>query len=347
MGAIDAARAALTHSALVPLWRPLVSDLVVVLTLHRFGDRELGVTGTSVTDLRANLAFLRRHRFRVSSMNDLLSPSAPLRTGGPHVVFTVDDGYAEFANVAAPVFAEFDCPVTVFITTGPVDGGVWYWWDRVAFAIQRTKRTSFDIEVGGRSLQWSWQSAQERVVALNAIREALKDVPDDEKERVLAAMPERLDVAVPSAPPPEFAAMSWDDVRRCTKLGVTFGPHSVTHPILPHVDEARALREIRDSWQRLREKCDATVPVFAYPNGAHSAREFALLAKTDLRAAVTTWHRYAALNAFQSNESETRFAIPRFGYAGNPAQFVQIVTGVERLKMGLRRGRDGWRAVGA
>jgi peptidoglycan/xylan/chitin deacetylase (PgdA/CDA1 family) len=348
VGAMDAARAALTHRALVPLWRPLVNDLAVVLTLHRFADPARGVPGTPIDLLRANLAFLRRHQFPIAALGDMLSGDPPGHPrGGPYVVFTVDDGYAEFASVAAPVFAEFDCPVTVFTATGPVDKGTWYWWDRVDFAIGQTAKATLSLDLGGRTLSWRWHSPADRDAALESVNESLKLVSDEEKERALVTLAEQLGVEIPSAPPPKFAAMSWDDVRRCAKMGVTFGPHSVTHPILPQVDAARADWEMRESWRRLQAECTATVPVFCYPNGAYSDREIGLLAATDMKAAVTMFSRYAAARAFQSALPTTRFAVPRFGYSGDPAQFVQIVTGLERLKLALRRGREGWRAVGA
>lgn len=348
MGAIDAARAALTHSSLVPLWRPLVSDLAVVLTLHRFADPARRVPGTSIDDLRTNLGFLRRHRFRTASLNELLNGTDTARGSGPFVVFTVDDGYAEFADIAAPVFAEFDCPVTVFITTGPVDGNMWYWWDRASYALRETRATSVEITLGGRATRWEWRSPAQREEALSSLCEALKLVTDEEKELALKVLADRLAVSMPSVPPPQFAAMSWSDVRRCAKLGVTFGPHTVSHPILPHVDAARSDREIRESWKRLATECgDATVPVFCYPNGAYSDREVELLAATEMKAAVTTFQRYAATAAFRTEDTGTRYGIPRFAYSGSPGQFVQIVTGVERLKLALRRGRSGWRAIGA
>ena len=314
VGAIDAARAALTHGALVPLWRPLVSELAVVLTLHRFADRDRGVAGTPVDLLRANLEFLRRHQFPVAALGDLVSDPPGPRPTGPQVVFTVDDGYAEFATVAAPVFAEFDCPVTVFMTTGPVDNGTWYWWDRVDYAIGKTTRPGLSLELGGRRMHWQWRSPGDRDIALASVNEALKVVSDEEKERAIVLIADQLNVAIPSGPPPRFAAMSWDDVRRCAKMGVTFGPHSVTHPILPQVDAARSDWEMRESWRRLQVECSATVPVFCYPNGAYSDREVSLLAATDLKAAVTTFSRYAAVGAFQSPSPTARFAVPRFGY---------------------------------
>src|SRR5262245_19621704 len=63
MSVKSAALAAITQDAFVPLWRSLVSDSVVALMLHRFADREAGIYGDSPDALRANLEFLRRHRF--------------------------------------------------------------------------------------------------------------------------------------------------------------------------------------------------------------------------------------------------------------------------------------------
>ena len=49
------------------------------------------------------------------------------------VAFTIDDGYVEQATVAAPVFAEFDCPVTTFVTSGFLDRALWFWWDQIEY----------------------------------------------------------------------------------------------------------------------------------------------------------------------------------------------------------------------
>jgi peptidoglycan/xylan/chitin deacetylase (PgdA/CDA1 family) len=346
MGVKDAALAAMTHDALVPLWRPFVNDLVVALMLHRFNDPEHGGCGHSIAELRSNLAFLRRHRFHLASLDEMVAPDDPERpVTAPTVVFTIDDGYADFATVAAPVFAEFDCPATVFVVTGAIDQTTWMWWDRVELAVEGTKRMSVELRVAGAPMRWSLESPLQRRAAINSICEALKIVPDGEKERLLSELERDLDADLPAMPPPRYAAMSWSDVRRCAGNGITFAPHTVTHPMLPQVDDAKAEWEITESWQRLREECDATVPVFCYPNGAYTHRDVSILSRTGLVAAVTTQPRYASRRAFHTSDDETRFGVPRFSYVDKREWFVQVVTGVERLKMALRG--ETWGAVGA
>ena len=68
------------------------------------------------------------------------------------VVFTVDDGYADFADIASPVFAAYDCPVTVFLITDFVSGRLWNWWDKVDWVFRESKRDALNFEIAGENL---------------------------------------------------------------------------------------------------------------------------------------------------------------------------------------------------
>jgi peptidoglycan/xylan/chitin deacetylase (PgdA/CDA1 family) len=136
-------------------------------------------------------------------------------------------------------------------------------------------------------------------------------------------------------------------VRRCAKGGVAFGPHTVTHPMLSQISESEAEWEISQSWKRLRAESDAAVPVFCYPSGVFSARDVNILRRNDLVAAVTTRPSYASRQLGNAAGSEARFHLPRFNYANDEAEFVSVVTGLDRVNSYLKQGRAGWHAVGA
>lgn len=347
-GAKRTVLAMLTHFASVPYWRPLVNNVVTLFMLHRFADAHRGVDGVSADDLRNSLAFLRRERFQLVGLGDLLAgATTKLLPNRPSVVFTVDDGYVDFASAAAPIFAEFDCPVTVFLTTGPVDDRTWFWWDRVEFMLDATEHSHLQFDLGSGPASWQWSSAPERRRAAVDITNRLKTVSNDEKHAALASLASQLDVEVPATPPPRYAAMSWDDVRQCAASGVTFAPHTVTHPILTQVGADQAEWEIGESWRRLSHECDATVPVFSYPNGVFSEREVDLAARCGLAGAVTTKPYYASPNVLRDSSSPARFRVPRFEYPpGDRTEFVSVVTGLDRVNAFLREGRVGWRCVG-
>ena len=323
-----------------PLSHRLLRGTGSIFMFHRFADRDRGNVGHDAALLRADLAYLRRERYELVSLADM---AARLRERDPAlgktVAFTVDDGYADFASVGAGIFAEFDCPVTVFVVTGVVDRGGWYWWDRLREAMARGQRAKLELEVGNERFLAPLGTPELAQTAARSLTERLKTVSDLERHRLLAEVEDVLDVDLGDHPPPKCAPMTWDEVRSCECRGVTFGPHTITHPILSRLDDLAARREIEGSWSRLREQTTAAVPVFCYPNGNVAdvtRRELANLRDLGFDAAVTAVGGYASPALWHSS-AESRFLVPRFGYNGNPAAFKQIVSGVLRARLAVRR----------
>jgi peptidoglycan/xylan/chitin deacetylase (PgdA/CDA1 family) len=247
------------------------------------------------------------------------------------VVFTVDDGYADFADVAAPIFAAYDCPVTVFLITDFTSGKLWNWFDRIPWIINRTACHGVTVEIGGGRVSLGWRNLDERENAAEEIVERLKRVADVEKERLIGILAASLEVALPAGVPERDRAMSWDQVRSCVRHGVTFGAHTVTHPILSRVDSDRSVREVTESWRRVSEESGAPVPVFCYPNGTpadFSSREEAAVKAAGMRGAFSTVE--ASVTASGSEEGKgNRFAIPRFVYPASQVAFIQAASGLE------------------
>jgi peptidoglycan/xylan/chitin deacetylase (PgdA/CDA1 family) len=335
-----AALAALTREVMLPLAYPFTRGAATILMLHRFASEALGNPGHAAETLRRHLAFLRRHRFELVPLADLV---ARLERGDPPlhkaVTFTVDDGYGDFASVGAGIFAEFDCPVTVFVVTGFLDRRLWLWWDQVEFMLTGTRRAEVDVDMGDASLRYRIPDTRTREGVCADLVERLKRVDDATRRAALARLALDLDVEVPATPPPRYAPMTWDEARRCAHGGATFGPHTVTHPILSRVGDRQADAEISESWRRVRTEIPHAPAIFCYPNGdldSFTAREPWLLRTHGLAAALTTVDDYASPRLFRSNGGSGRYAIPRFPYLEQDAAFRQIVSGLERAK---RRAR--------
>jgi peptidoglycan/xylan/chitin deacetylase (PgdA/CDA1 family) len=326
-----------------PAVRALGRGLLSIFTLHRFTDPQHEVEGTDPATLRDHLAYLRRHNYRLLSLTAALrlleDGDAGWRT--PAVAFTVDDGYADFATIAAPIFAEFDCPVTLFVTTGFLDGQLWLWWDRVAYVFQQTLQTSVLLRVGPEVLSYRWSTPSERVAVQQDVIERLQMVPVSEREAVITSLTHQLDVELPARPPSWFAPISWDDVRRTARLGATFGPHTVTHPILALTNDATCNWEIQESYRRVRQETDACVPVFCYPNGKpHAYRQHVLQVaeRAGIKAALTTVPGYVDLHRVPAPETFGRFALPRFPYPSDRGHLAHVVAGMARLRTAVRHG---------
>ena len=306
-----------------------------MLFLHRFAMPDLGIRGHDLEVLSRNLEYLRRHRYNVMSVLELLThldEGIPLRENA--LIFTVDDGYADFAVAGAPIFAAYDCPVTVFLVTDFVSGRLWNWFDRVTWAFSHSARREVSLDISGQRSQLKWSNPAECERASEETVERLKRVTDTVKDGLIQNLERALEVEIPERAPEQYRAMSWDQVRACGDRGATFGPHTVTHPILSQVDAGRSDREISESWQAVARATDAAVPVFGYPNGTtadFSAREKASVARAGMTAAVSTTDSPLEASIFTQGPID-RFAIPRLAYAEQKSSFVQIASGLQVVK---------------
>ena len=84
-------------------------------------------------------------------------------------------------------------------------------------------------------------------------------------------------------------ALSWQDVHELQDTGlVDFQSHTMTHPLLPSLDEASARREIVDARIELEQRLGRAVTSFCYPAGRFGPREAALVTEAGYRFGVTT-----------------------------------------------------------
>jgi peptidoglycan/xylan/chitin deacetylase (PgdA/CDA1 family) len=330
---------AVTRSGLAHLCRPLTQGVAVVYMLHRFADPDRGVPGHDPHTLRSFLTYLRRGRYPLLDLQTVVSSleghGPPLRRA---VAFTIDDGYQDLAVVAGPAFAEFDCPVTAFVTTGFLDGRLWLWWDQIDYVFVHTSRPSFAFDWEDAHVSYKLTQPMTRRRARMDFTARCKVLPDGQRSDAIRRLAALADVPVPERPPSAYAPITWDELRACEERGMTFGPHTVTHPILASADPAVAAEEIAGSWSRLQAEATRPVPIFAYPNGQpgdFGRREFGTLQETGLRAAVTAIEGFATAARFRAGNGA--FQIPRFPLPDSLPYLIQQVSGLERLKFLLRR----------
>lgn len=309
------------------------THLVPIFMMHRFGTNAM-TTGHDPVALRHRLREIKERGFTVLALADAFGRLAAGEPVERTIVFTVDDGYADFARVGAPVFVESGVPVTVFLATDFIDGRGWNWWDQVEYVLTRTQQRQVTITLGDRPISLalsadSRQTAQEDLVA------RLKRVGDDARLEAVRALSAACEVAIPPTAPDDYAPMSWDDVRFWENHGVTFGPHSSSHPILSRVPDSRVAREIEGAWERLRAECRSPLPIFCYPNGQpgdFGPREQELLKAAGFVGALASHEGYASREDFDPKRPLARFAVPRFGYVEDRAGFWQIAGGLRRLR---------------
>jgi peptidoglycan/xylan/chitin deacetylase (PgdA/CDA1 family) len=323
-------------------FHPFVRGRATVFMLHRFPADESDAGGHDVNELRRTLEYLRKHRYELVGLEELVlrlrGEGAPPNRS---VVFTIDDGYLSHATVACPLFAEFDCPVTTFVTTGFLDGYTWLWWDQIEFIFSGAGRVEIVVQLARTPLVYRCSTAEERRIAIGDFTSRCKLVSDEERRAAIVALAEAAGIQLPADPPARYAPMSWEQLRCCETHGMRFGPHTVTHPTLSRTSDEQSRRELVESWQRLQSEAAHPVRVFCYPNGQSDdfgEREVTTLRELGFAGAVSAMNGYADAGRVQS-EPAGAFRIRRFGYPDSLPHVIQIVSGFERVKE-ILRGKD-------
>lgn len=241
-------------------------ELIPILTYHRVVPVE-DLTGacpstTSATpdQLRHQLRFIAEHRYALSIDELLRVRRGEQEAPSGSIMLTFDDGYSDFATAIWPVLKEHGLPAVLFVPTALISGnGPGFWWDRLWSSLLHTDRPATGPTPVGELCLGSHPRAEH---AHRRLRNVLKQMPHDE----LTEWVERL-VAYLGEGPPAPRLLSWDDLRRLEREGLTVGSHSATHPLLTRVSPSRRADELVGSLRTLRSELGSAPPVFAYPAG--------------------------------------------------------------------------------
>lgn len=335
----------LKRSLLAPLRIPGVAEVLSSATatrasifmLHRFSSPQDGVDGHDPETVRAVLSYLRKHRYELISLQELFRR---LREGEPMIraiAFTIDDGYFDHGSVGGPIFAEFDCPVTIFAVSGFVDGKNWLWWDQIQYICEATARAQLRVRVGDDEKSFELTSLPDRLAAAHDVSWWCQDASQSDRLACIARMAHDAEVEIPTSPPRRFAPLSWEEARQLEKRGITFGPHTVTHPVLSSTPDDQAEFEISSSWQRLCDELASPVPVFCYPHGRRrdfGPREMSSAQRLGLWGGVAG--HPGRLRPEEFSTAPAIFRVPRFPFSDDLMDVLQCVSGLEVAKARLR-----------
>jgi len=96
----------------------------VILMYHRFGEDGVPSTNIRLEQFEEHIKELMSARYNVLALTDIVEAFAQRRRLPENTVaITIDDAYISTYTQALPRFRNAGLPFTVFVTTGPVDGG--------------------------------------------------------------------------------------------------------------------------------------------------------------------------------------------------------------------------------
>jgi peptidoglycan/xylan/chitin deacetylase (PgdA/CDA1 family) len=276
-------------------------------------------TGTPVALFRKQMEALRRH-FTVLPLTELAERARLRDVPRNGVAVTFDDGYRDNYTNAFPVLRDLGLPATIFLTTDAVDGNALLWHDRVFDAFHRTRRAEARFEDEVLPLGPADRGASLAIVLARLRRSS----PEDRDLRIESLLEE---FGIEPGVPGGWEKLSWREVREMASHGITFGAHTLDHPILTFVGEEEARRQIRESKRRIEAELGSPVTAFAYPNG--SASDFdrstqRIVEEEGLSLAVTT--------VSGANDEKTNpYCLRRTGMWGDDPQLSTLRLALARL----------------
>ena len=202
------------------------------------------------------------------------------------VVITFDDGYKDNYLYAYPILKKYKIPATIFLTTGYIGGSELFWWDKVAYVIESdTSIKNLNLKDLG---SYPLQSELDRTRAKLKICERLTKLSNDNKNSIIENLLDIFQVEIPHDLSKKII-LSWKEVKEMDKAGITFGAHSVNHPILINMPLEQTKNEIVQSKQDIEEKLGKEVTAFSYPNGNYNAEIVELIKKNGFTCAVSVY----------------------------------------------------------
>jgi peptidoglycan/xylan/chitin deacetylase (PgdA/CDA1 family) len=229
----------------------------------------------------------------------------------PFAVFTLDDGYRDNAEHAAPVFRRNNCPYTIFVTPRIAEGTCQLWWRILELVIKRTKHLK--VPNDGISMFFDTSTDELKAAAWSQLAPRVKAMPEYAQRDWIETLAQEQGFDWQSYC--RDVAMTWDEIAEINRDPLcTIGAHTINHYAVKRLSADDALRELVQSKvtieERLGEKCE----FFAYPYGdevAAGPRDFDLAEKAGFAASVTT--RKSVVYAEYGNHLQ---AIPRIMLSG-------------------------------
>ncbi len=278
-----------------------------------------------------------KNQFDVVSLEQALGLLAGGSLNRDCVVITFDDGYQDNYRLAFPILCRSKIPATVFLITGLIGTDHVPWYDECreyleAFATTKTapiRQTEDPILV---QIQKILSSRGKIDTKVERATDFLKTVNHRRRQEVLQLMRSRFQGTHSNKR--RFRMMNWDQVREMACHGVTFGSHTVTHPVLTRMGANEAERQLTISKQNLEKKLATPCDAFAFPNGDFDPGIIEILKSGGYRSACT--------QIFGANEAGCNvFRLKRIG-VGNIPHYT-LAAKLSGFFTPIFRARSQWR----
>jgi peptidoglycan/xylan/chitin deacetylase (PgdA/CDA1 family) len=264
-----------------------------ILLYHKVNDdHDPYLASLPVEEFRRQMQYLAKN-FALVSLDDIAEGRIGPSDRKFAVAVTFDDGYRDNFTNAFPILKELNIPATIYLATGYIGTGRLPWYDQVCLAFKLTARNELGADYCTPC--GSLAGEGDRLALVDRVLEWLRQKDDDARPEAMTRLFTALGVPATLTLPNYM--LDWDAVRQMQGCGITFGAHSVNHPVLSQLSPGQLQREIGDSKKTIEQKLGTRVRHFAYPFGRpkhFNETVKRVVEQSGLQTAVTTVYGYNA-----------------------------------------------------
>ena len=309
-----------------------LGGLGVILKLERVKPRGSGrfqpLRSREITPefLERMLRALRRWKFDVIPIDEVhqrLTQPAPHRR---FVCLTFDGGYRDFLDHAYPVLCRHNAPFTVYIPSSFPDGLGELWWLALEQVIARNDRIGLAMD--GAERRFICNSAAEKQQLFNILSTWFRNLPPVDRSVAVQDLCNRYGTDPMTIS--KTATMNWSELADIAANPLaTIGSSTLDYSLLPALNEASAMREMKMGRAVLEAAIGRQSRHFAYPYGddrSFGRREILLASQAGFATAVTT-----IPGVVTSGDSERLLALPRVTWDGRRRSLRALRVGLSGL----------------
>jgi peptidoglycan/xylan/chitin deacetylase (PgdA/CDA1 family) len=235
----------------------------VVLAYHRVVEARRDPSSLAVTPDR-----FAEHLDVAASVATVTELAAVGRARVPTIAITIDDGYADAAEIAAPILAAKGTPATLFVTSDVLTDPTEFWWDRLEHLLLEEKPMCDEMVLDAPSarLRVDVRTEAGRQRALRALSHRLRRLPHETIETAMASLESQ--AGRRSTPCDAHRRVTRAQVASLAQGGVVdIGAHTRTHSMLTALPRDRQRAELVESRIALSAVIGRRVSATAYPFG--------------------------------------------------------------------------------
>lgn len=178
------------------------------------------------------------------------------------VAVTFDDGFADNAEVAAPIMNLYSIKGAFYVITGSIDSAIPPWFLRLRSAFNKTTMSSWVNPQNG--IKFDLNDSSQRYDGFYQASAQSARLCGEEQCKWMDSIESSLRV-LPPAKRGGFI-MSESQIKRLHAQGHIIGSHTISHPNIAYINEREAYEEMSKSRQHLERIIESPVIHFAYPS---------------------------------------------------------------------------------